>query len=103
MTSLLNEMALVELTKIDTLKLVEREKLLDVLREQELALSDLMDTSKAIMVGKFLSATLILTGTVIEMSESVIIFGRVIDVQTAEIQSAAQIIVQKNADLSSLL
>jgi len=103
LTSLLNEMALVELTKIDTLKLVEREKLLDVLREQELALSDLMDTSKAIMVGKFLSATLILTGTVIEMSESVIIFGRVIDVQTAEIQSAAQIIVQKNADVSSLL
>ena len=103
LTSLLNEMALVELTKIDTLKLVEREKLLDVLREQELALSDLMDTSKAIMVGKFLSATLILTGTVIEMSESVIIFGRVIDVETAEIQSAAQVIVQKNADVSSLL
>ena len=101
--SLLNEMALVELAKIDTLKLVEREKLLDVLREQELALSDLMDTSKAITVGKFLSATLILTGTVIEMSESVIIFGRVIDVQTAEIQSAAQVIVQKNADVSSLL
>ena len=101
--SLLNEMALVELAKIDTLKLVEREKLLDVLREQELALSDLMDTSKAITVGKFLSAGLILTGTVIEMSGSVIIFGRVIDVETAEIQSAAQVIVDKNADVSSLL
>ncbi len=101
--SLLNEMALVELAKIDTLKLVEREKLLDVLREQELALSDLMDTSKAITVGKFLSAGLILTGTIIEMSGSVIIFGRVIDVETAEIQSAAQVIVDKNADVSSLL
>jgi len=101
--SLLNEMAVVELAKIDTLKLVEREKLLDVLREQELALSDLMDTSKAITVGKFLSAGLILTGTVIEMSGSVIIFGRVIDVETAEIQSAAQVIVDKNADVNSLL
>ena len=103
LASLLNEMALVELAKLDTLKIVERERLLEVLKEQELALSDLMDTSKAIRVGQFLSANLMLTGTVIEMSESVVIFGRVIDVETAEIQSAAQVIVQKNEDVRSLL
>jgi hypothetical protein len=48
----------------------------EVLAEQELALSDLMDTSKAIEVGRFLAADYIVTGSVIEMTDTVVIFGR---------------------------
>ncbi len=75
---LLNEMAVVEITKVDTLKLVERDKLNAVLEEQEFALSDIVDTSKAIEIGKLLTAQYIVTGSVIEMSNSVVIFGRII-------------------------
>jgi hypothetical protein len=74
-----------------------------VLKEQALALSDLMDTAKAIDVGKILTANHILTGTVIEMPSSVVIFGRIINVETAEIDSAAQVIVPKNREVESLL
>jgi curli biogenesis system outer membrane secretion channel CsgG len=103
LVTLLNERGLVELTKVDQLKVVERQKLDAVLREQELALSDLMDTGKAISVGKILSARYILTGSVIEMPTSVVIFARIVNVETAEVESAAQVIVPKDREVSSLL
>jgi hypothetical protein len=101
--SLLNEMGMVELSRVDKLRPVERQRLDDVLKEQELALSDLVDTSKAIMVGKVLAARYILTGSVIEMPSSVVIFGRVVNVETSEVESAAQVIVPKSKELAGLL
>jgi TolB-like protein len=101
--TLLDEMAMLEITKLGRFKVIEREKMDMILQEQALALSDLMDTSKAIEVGKLLTANHILTGTVIEMPTSVVIFGRIINVETAEIESAAQVIVQKNREVKALL
>lgn len=103
LVDLLNEMAMVEFGRIDTLTLVERNKLGELLAEQELALSDLMDTENAIEIGKFLSADYIVTGSVIEMASTVVVFGRVINVATAEVESVAQIILAKDADLTRLL
>ena len=100
---LLNEMAVVEIGRIDTLTLIEREKLDALLAEQELALSDLMDTEQAIEVGKFLTANYIVTGSVIEMAATVVIFGRVINVETGEIESVAQVIVPMDKDMKKLL
>ena len=37
------------------------------------------------------------------MSSSVVVFGRVINVESAEVESVAQIIIPKDADLRSLL
>ncbi len=74
-----------------------------MLKEQELALADLVDTTKAISVGKVLAAQYILTGTLIEMPNSVVIFGRVVNVETTEIESAAQVIVPKNREVRALL
>jgi Mg-chelatase subunit ChlD/TolB-like protein len=101
--TLIDEMVLYEITKLRTLKVIERERMDMILEEQELALSDLMDTTKAIDVGKMLTANHILTGTVIEMPSSVVIFGRIINVETAEIDSAAQVIIPKTREVSSLL
>jgi TolB-like protein len=100
---LLNEMAVVEIGRIDTLTLVEREKLDALLAEQELALSDLMDTEQAIEVGRFLAANYIVTGSVIEMAASVVIFGRIINVETGEVESVAQVIVPMDRDVRKLL
>jgi len=103
LVELLNEMAVVEIAKIDTLTLVERERLDVLLEEQELSLSDLMDTSTAIEVGKFLAANYIVTGSAIKMANSVVIFGRIINVESGEIESVAQVIVHKDKDLRKLL
>ena len=74
-----------------------------MLKEQELALTDLMDTSKAIDVGKLLTANYIVTGSVIEMANSVIIFGRIINVESGEVESVAQVIVPKDQEVEKLL
>ena len=101
--TLLDEMAVVELSKVDTLRLLERDRLDAVLREQELAHSDLTDTSKAIEIGKLLTANYIVTGSVIGMPSSVIIFSRIINVETGEVESAAQVIVPRDRDVESML
>ncbi len=101
--SLLNEMAVVEIGSLDTLTIVERQKLAALLEEQELALSDLMDTTKAISIGRLMAADYIVTGTVVEMSNSVVIFGRIINVETGEVESVAQVIVPKDSEMKKLL
>jgi TolB-like protein len=92
-----------EVAKHKTLQVVERDKLDMILKEQEYALSDLIDTNKAITVGKLLTVNHILTGSVIEMPNSVVIFGRIINVETGEIESVAQVIVPKNREVNALL
>jgi len=52
-----------------------------------------MDTDSAIRIGELLSAKYIITGTVIPMQNSLVVFGRLIDVESAEIINAAQMIL----------
>jgi TolB-like protein len=103
LVDLLNEMAVVEIGRIDTLTLGEREKLDALLAEQELTLLDLMDTEQAIEVGRFLAANYFVNGSVIEMAASVVIFGRIINVETGEVESVAQVIVPMDPDAKKLL
>ena len=103
MLTMLNETALVEIAKIKNMKVIERERFDMIMDEQKLALLDLMDTSNAIEIGKLLTADYILTGSVVEMHESVLIFGRIINIETAEIESVAQVIVPKDRDVQALL
>ncbi len=100
---LLNEMAISEISKLDTLTIVERNRFESIIEEQKLALSGLMDTETAIEVGKLSSANYILTGNVIEMPSTVMIFGRIINVESGEIESVAQVIVPKDDTVKSLL
>jgi TolB-like protein len=48
-------------------------------------------------------ANYILTGSVVETTKNVVIFGRIINFETAEIESVAQIIVPKNRGVKALL
>jgi Ca-activated chloride channel family protein len=100
---LLDEMAATQMSEMEDLTLVERARLDMVLREQELGLSDLMDTSKAIGVGRMVAANYIVTGSVVETTRTVMIFGRVINVSTGEVESAAQVIVPRDQEVSGLL
>ncbi len=100
-TDLLDEMAQSAFGNHFTV--VDRRMIETVLAEQQLSLSDLMETTEAIKVGRVLSADYILTGTVIPMSSSVVIFGRIIDTESTVVESAAQVIVPIDAELRALL
>jgi TolB-like protein len=103
LVKVLNETALSNLSRIETLTLVERSRLDAVMEEQKLSLAGLTDTSTAIEVGRLLAADYLLTGSVIEMSATVVIFGRIIRVESGEIESVAQVIIPKDRDVQSLL
>ncbi|RPJ07287.1 MAG: hypothetical protein EHM28_07630, partial [Spirochaetaceae bacterium] len=75
--------------------IVERQKFDYILREQELSISDLLDTSTAIRIGKISAAQYIITGTIMEMSSSILIFGRIIDVETGIVKAVAQVIIPR--------
>jgi uncharacterized protein YegL/TolB-like protein len=100
---LLNEYALVSMAGVDRLKVIERRILDTILKEQELQLSGLMDTTQAIKVGRLTAAQWILTGTVIDMPESLVVFIRVIDVQSGEILSVSQVLLAKEPEILQLL
>jgi DNA-binding beta-propeller fold protein YncE len=103
MIDLLNETAKSYVTNLSGYRMLEREMVDALLLEWELSLSDLMDTNRAIEAGNALSAHYIVTGTVVEMRESVVIFCRVINVETAEIESAGQVIVPRTSEVNALL
>jgi sugar lactone lactonase YvrE len=100
---LLNETAKSYLSGLSGYEVLERKRVDEVLMEEELSPSDLLDTNRAIAAGTALSANYIITGTVIEMSETIIIFCRTINVETAEIESACQVIVPRTEELNALL
>jgi Ca-activated chloride channel family protein len=93
--SYLNESALAALAGNPRLALVERSRLDALREEQRLAASGLLDADTAIDVGRLLGARYMITGQVIPMTSQVIIFGRVINVETGEILSAAQLFLDR--------
>ena len=101
---LLNEMMITAYGQVETVTLVERARLDQVIDEQELSLSEMMDTGKALKIGRLLTADYIATGSVIEMSRSVIVFGRIINTETGVVESAAQVILSKtDKDMAGFL
>lgn len=91
----LNESALTALSGDPGLLLVERSLLDRVRQEQQIQLIEVMDADTAVGIGKLLGARFIITGQVIPLQTQVMIFGRVINVETGEIVSAAQIYVDR--------
>lgn len=99
----LNEMTTVRMSSIPAVTIIDRSRLDEILEEQKLSLSGLVDTSKAIAVGSLLSAKYFITGNILDTPNTVIIFIRVINVETTEVISAAQTILQRNSVINGLL
>jgi Ca-activated chloride channel family protein len=93
--SFLDESALVVLSGDPRLLLVERSLLDKVRQEQQIQLVEVMDADTAVSIGKLLGARFIITGQVIPLRTQVLVFGRVINVETGEIVSAAQIYLDR--------
>ena len=96
LVSYLNQSAIGFLADSSRLRLVERERLDLVLYEQGIHYSNLFDADAAISLGQLLGAAYIITGQIIPMGSHVIVFGRVIHVETGEIVSAAQVFLDRD-------
>lgn len=82
--------------------IVGRETDLEVaLRELKLSQTDLVDQTKALSIGRVVSAEGIITGTVVETPKSVEIFARFIDTETASVL-AAKDVFEQDKSLSKL-
>jgi TolB-like protein len=89
----LSDMAYREIAQVQTVSIVEARVLASAMAKHGYALSDLTDKLNAVKVGRTMQVDFILTGTVMGMGDSVIIFSRLLNVQSGEVESAAQIIV----------
>jgi hypothetical protein len=92
----LNQSAITALAGSPRLRLMERERLEAIRLEQRLQTGELLDADIAIRLGRLIGARYIITGQIIPMSSQVIVFGRVINVETGEIMSAAQIFLDRD-------
>lgn len=100
---LISQNAIVALSKNNKIKMLERSNLEDILSEQELTLSGLVDINQAITVGELLSAQYIITGNIIPMQNTVLIFARVVNVESSEIEAVSRIIIPKTEEVLGLL
>jgi TolB-like protein len=92
---LVSEMALAQITRINTISLIREQALSSAIRKYGYTLCDLTDTVNAITVGQSLAADYIVTGTVMETANTYIIFSRLLNIASGEVESAAQVIVAK--------
>ncbi len=100
---LLNQNAIVALSSNNKIKILERSNLEDILSEQELTLSGLVDINQAITVGELLSAQYIITGNIIPMKDTVLVFARVVNVESSEIETVTRVIIPKTEEVIGLL
>jgi len=72
-------------------RVVERDKLDLILREQKLSRTKLFERSTALRVGKLIAAQSIVTGSIIETRTGIEIVGRLIDTETSEIMAVEDV------------
>lgn len=67
------------------LKIVERGRLQEALKEMKLQLTDIVDEASAVRLGKAVGASAIIVGSFVNIGEKIRISSRLIDVQTATV------------------
>ena len=85
------------------IRLIDTDRIETELSVMGLGLDDLKDTVHAIEAARQLDTDLIITGTMIEMSESFIVFARVINSDSEEVLAAAQVVMNKESVIDDLL
>ncbi len=82
----LSQSFLGDFSKISSLKIVERDKIDFLIKEQQLAASGMVDQSTAIKAGKILSAHLMIFGGFTQIDKNnTIMIARVVNVETSEV------------------
>ncbi|QDU76770.1 Curli production assembly/transport component CsgG [Bremerella volcania] len=69
--------------------LVDREDMQKILQEQELSVSGLVNPSEAVQVGQLTGAKLILTGSVIQAGDKLVLVAKIIGTETSRVAGAS--------------
>ncbi len=86
----LAQMLIVDLAPMEHIRLVERDRLEEVLAELELARTAKIDKRSAARIGKLLGARYMVMGHYMDMKDNLYVSARVVDVQTGQILEATQ-------------
>jgi TolB-like protein len=98
----LQQMLLTELGQYESLRIVERSMLRDLMAEQDLGASGRVDAQTAARIGRIVGARYAITGVFIDLNGDFRMDGRVIDVETTEILRTEQV-RENRANLYSML
>jgi len=82
---------------------VEREKLEQLLEEQKISFTGMIDPATAAKIGKMLGVEAVVVGTVADMGNSLDIRARLVDVEKGVAITAAQVGVVKNPTITKIL
>jgi len=94
---------MLEFSELTSLEIVGQDEIGKALSASSISLSDLLDTGIAEQLGKELGADYIFTGSLIEMPDSVTVFGRVLEVRTGRIVTSNQAGLSRDADLQRII
>ena len=97
------KMVTTDLKQSSKLTVVTRDNLDEVLAELKLERSELTDPSNAQKVGKFLNADLIVTGAILEIGGQLRFDAHAIDVGTAEVVAAEQVIGEGENEVMAMV
>ena len=99
----LDKRAMLEFSELTSLEIVGQDEIGKALSASSISLSDLLDTGIAEQLGKELGADYIFTGSLIEMPDSVTVFGRVLEVRTGRIVTSNQAGLSRDAGLQRII
>ncbi|MGH8065511.1 MAG: FlgO family outer membrane protein [Candidatus Entotheonellia bacterium] len=85
------------------MSVVERQKLEEVLREQKIAYTGIVDLATAAQVGKLLGVEGVVVGSVTDLGNTVALTARLIDVEKGTAVTAARVELAKTTDLGALI
>lgn len=85
------------------LTVIERQMLNQIINEQKLTLSGLINDRDAVSLGRISGAQALVTGTVSDLGDRIKINARLISTETGKIFSAASTVIPKNPQLKLLL
>jgi TolB-like protein len=88
----LAEMIAAELAQAKGIALIDRDRRMELLQEQEFALSEAADLSAQVKIGRILSADYLLYGEIVDMDSKVLVTARVVSVETGQVTWADKIL-----------
>ena len=87
----LEDILLGELVERGRFAMVERQRLEEVLREQKLTQTELVDQSTAVRLGRIVAANSVLLGSMLEKEKSIEIYVRLVDTETSLVVAAVDV------------
>ena len=99
----LSEEVITKLFQTKKFKVIERQLLNKIIKEQKLQVSGIIDEASAKKLGKLLGVNAIVSGTIAELANSVKLNARLIGTETGEIFGAASIEIAKDESIVKLM